>query len=62
MSRFLYPPARILSLCRGLTGFNHIHWPDGFNNTLLSHVGMVGGTYIPMTGKEIGAFDCLGPA
>ena len=36
-SRSRHPPARILEVyTETLTGFSHVHCPDGFNNTLLS--------------------------
>ena len=54
-----HPPTSILKVyIEALTGFSHIHSPDGLDNTLLSQgyvptVGMVGRVYIPRTGEGV---------
>ena len=63
MSRSGQSHARILKVyIETLAGSSHIFSPDGFNNSLLSQaaslkmaiaVSMVGGLYIPRTGKGV---------
>lgn len=70
-SRSLHSPTRILKVyIEDLTGFSHVYYPDGLNDTLLSQVyvlvmaptvGRVGSTYIPRTGRRGGASDCPCP-
>ena len=65
-SRSPHLPARILKVYIDvLNGFSHIFSPDGLSNTLLSQgymlgralaMGMVGGMYMPRTGKGVRSF------